>query len=144
MEKRQARGQVAIDTGVIFALADQSDSWHVRCARFLEGNRGTLIVSCAVIPEACYLLNRYLGAAAEVAFLQSLSLGEMSVDHFVNEDLSRCVELMEKYERLNLGFVDASVVAMCERRKVFDILTTDRKHFSVVRSKLDQPFQLFP
>lgn len=129
---------------MIFALADQSDAWHVRCARFLESNRGNLIVSCAVIPEACYLLNNYLGASAEAAFLRSLSFGEMIVDHFANEDLSRCAELMKKYENLNLGFVDASVVAMCERRKIFDILTTDRKHFSVVRPKFDEPFQLFP
>ena len=68
----------------------------------------------------------------------------MIVDHFANEDLSRCIELMEKYESLNLGFVDASVVAMCERRKVLNILTTDPKHFSVMRPKLPQPFQLFP
>ena len=144
MEKGQGRRLVAIDTGVIFALADQSDSWHARCARFLERNQGTLIVACPVIPEACYLLNSYLGAAAETAFLQSLSRGEMILDHFPDDDLSRCIELIEKYDSLNLGFVDASVVAMCERRKISAILTTDRKHFSVVRSNLGSPFQLLP
>ncbi len=141
MEKGQA---IAVDTGVIFALADRSDSWHTRCVRFVESNRGQLIVSCAVIPEACYLLNSYLGTAAETAFLLSLFRGEMTLDHFRDEDLSRCIELMGKYDRLNLGFVDVSVVAMCERRNISAILTTDRKHFSVVRSKQDRPFQLLP
>lgn len=112
--------------------------------RFVESNRRQLIVSCAVIPEACYLLNHYLGTVAETSFLQSLSRGEITLDHFQEEDLFRCMELMEKYKRLNLGFVDVSVVAMCERRNISTILTTDRKHFSVVRSKQDRSFQLLP
>jgi predicted nucleic acid-binding protein len=141
VEKEQA---IAIDTGVIFALADRSDSWHDRCARFVQSNRRQLIVSCAVVPEVCYLLNNYLGAKAEAIFLQSLSRGEMTLDHFRDEDLSRCKELMQKYNRLNLGFVDVSVITMCERRNISTILTTDRKHFSVVRSKQDRSFQLLP
>jgi hypothetical protein len=141
VEKERA---IAIDTGVIFALADRSDSWHLRCARFVKNARAEWIVSCAVIPEACYLLNSYLGSAAETAFLQSLSPDEMTIDHFRNEDLSRCLELMGKYNRLNLGFVDVCVVAMCERRNIPTILTTDRKHFSVVRSRQNRPFQLLP
>ena len=144
MEKEAKLRFAAVDTGVIFALADQSDAWHTRCVRYLDKFRGTLVVPCAVIPEACYLLNSYLGPSAESAFLRSLSERELLVDNFAAEDLNRCLELLGKYQDLNLGFVDASLIAMCERRKISTILTTDRKHFSVVRSKLDTPFQLLP
>ena len=142
--KQQPPGSLAVDRGVIFALADQSDSWHVRCVRFLDRYRGKLIVPRAVVPEACYLLNNYLGAAAEAAFVESLSRRELILDHFATEDLIRSVELLDQYDSLNLGFVDASVIAMCERRKILAILTTDRRHFSVVRSKLGSAFHLFP
>jgi predicted nucleic acid-binding protein len=144
VEEQEAPRIAAIDTGVIFALADQNDLWHVRCIRFLDSYKGRLIVPCPVLPEACYFLNRYFGPKGEAAFLKSLSRGEMILDHFPDDDILRCRQLMEKYGNLNLGFVDAAVIAMCERRKISAILTTDRKHFSGVRSKLGLPFQLLP
>jgi uncharacterized protein len=103
-----------------------------------------MIVPCAVVPEACYLLNHYLGSAAEAAFVESLSRGELTLDHFAAEDLARTVELLDQYDSLNLGFVDASVIAACERRRISSILTTARKRFTVVRSKSGAPFQLLP
>lgn len=144
MEKEESPRIVALDTGVIFALADETDSWHSRCVHFVKRYEGKLIVPCAVVPEVCYFLNSYIGANAEVAFLKSVSNGELILDHFASEDLVRCHQLMDKYANLSLGFVDASVIAMCERRKISAILTTDRKHFSVVRSKSGLPFQLLP
>lgn len=144
MEKGKKIDSVVVDTGIIFALADRGDAWHVRCTRFIRDYRGILIVPCTVIPEACYLLNTYLGAQAELRFIQSLINREITVDHFQSEDLARCSELLTRYGDLNLGLVDASVVAVCERRNVFTILTTDRKHFSVVRSKQGRSFDLHP
>jgi predicted nucleic acid-binding protein len=144
VEEQDAPRITAIDTGAIFAIADQSDSWHVPCNTFVDSYKGKLIVPCPVVPEVCYFLNRYLGPKIEGAFLKSLSQGEVVLDHFPDDDLQRCRQLMEKYANLNLGFVDAAVIAMCERRKISAILTTDRKHFSVVRSKLGIPFRLLP
>lgn len=40
---------------------------------------------------------------------------------------------MTGYWDLGIGFVDATVVALAERLDVTDILTTDRRHFGVVK-----------
>jgi len=67
-----------------------------------------------VIPEVCYLLNSYLGQTAETGFINSLINRELIVEHFTPNDLARCVELLKKYDNLNLGMVDASVAAIAK------------------------------
>ncbi|HKZ42705.1 MAG TPA: PIN domain-containing protein [Candidatus Hodarchaeales archaeon] len=144
MEKEQKIDSIVVDTGAIFALADRTDAWHRRCSRFVSGYRGRFIVPCTVIPEVSYLLNAYLGQFAERVFVESLLRKELSIDHFQPEDLERSHELLKRYSDLNLGLVDASIVSICERRRIFDILTTDRRHFSVVKSEQGKHFHLWP
>ena len=33
-----------IDTGIIYALADRSDAWHIRARTFVENFKGKIIV----------------------------------------------------------------------------------------------------
>ena len=53
-------------------------------------------------------------------------------------------ELVARYNDLPLGSVDASVIAAAERRRIADIATLDRRHFSIVRPKHTDAFQLLP
>lgn len=135
MEKGYKIDAVIVDTGIIYATADKKDSWHEKSVEFFSDFSGRLIVPSTVIPEACYLLNTYLGQSAEVAFINSINNRELAVEHFNFDDLSRCITLLKKYDDFNLGFVDASVIAIAERLKICKIMTTDRRHFSVVKSK---------
>jgi predicted nucleic acid-binding protein len=135
---------VIIDTGIIYALADKKDSWHKKAFEFAKVFRGRLIIPSPVIPEACYLLNMYLGQSAEISFLRSLINKEINIEHFHSGDLVRCAELLKQYDYLNLGFVDATLVAISERLKIRRILTTDRRHFSAVKPKHCEAFTLLP
>lgn len=144
MEKGYKIDSVIVDTGIIYALADVKDSWHKKSVEFLNGFNGRLIVPSMVIPEACYLLNTYLGQNAELGFINSISNRELAVEHFNSEDLTRCIALLKKYNDLNLGFVDASVIATAERLKICKIMTTDKRHFSVVRPKHCEALILLP
>ncbi|OIP59498.1 MAG: hypothetical protein AUK38_05370 [Nitrospirae bacterium CG2_30_41_42] len=135
---------VIIDTGLIYALADKKDLWHKRAFDFVENFRGKLIIPSAVIPEACYLLNTYLGQSAEIAFIHSLINKELNIEHFNANDLIRCAELLKQYNDLSLGFVDATIIAISERLKMHEILTTDRRHFSIVKPKHCEAFTLLP
>lgn len=110
----------------------------------MEIFRGKLIIPSAVIPEACYLLNIYLGQSAEIVFIRSLINKELNIEHFNANDLIRCAELLKQYNDLNLGFVDATIIAISERLKIHDILTTDRRHFSIVKPKHCEAFTLLP
>lgn len=144
MEKAARVGPVVADTGILYALADRKDSWHERAAGFLSRFRGRLLVPVSVIPETCYLLNSYLGPASERAFVASLAAREVSVENLAPADLARAVELMETYADADIGFVDASLVAVAERLKISRLLTTDRRHFSLIRPAHCRAFTLLP
>lgn len=124
---------VLADTGPLYALVDRSDAWHERVVAWWETSRARVVVPVTVIPEVAYLLHQRIGARAESAFLRSLVDEEMETEPFLPEDLTRTVELVERYSDLGLGFVDASVVAMAERLDARHLLTTDRRHFHAVR-----------
>lgn len=48
-------------------------------------------------------------------------------------DLVRALELDAKFKDLAMGLVDGTVAAVAERRQVYRILTTDRRHFGAIR-----------
>lgn len=144
MEEGQALETALLDTGVIYALADRKDAWHRRCADFVEGYAGRLLVPSTVVPEACYLLGTHLGRLAELAFVRALADGELTVVHFTAGDLARCVALLKTYGDAAIGFVDSSVAAIAERLKVTKIVTTDRRHFSIVKGVDGRPYTLLP
>jgi predicted nucleic acid-binding protein len=135
---------ILVDTGPLYAMVDQDDGWHDRICTFLNTVHAPLVVPITVLPEVCYLIATHLGASVEVQFAQSIQRGEVRVEFLRKEDLARTVEVMEKYVESGLGFVDASIVAVAERLKIRDLLTTDRRHFSMVRPRHCPSFDLKP
>lgn len=144
METGYKIDSVIVDTGIIYALADVKDSWHKKAVEFLSDFKGRLTIPSTVIPEACYLLNAYLGQSAEIGFINSINNRELIIEHFNFDDLARCIALLKKYNDFNFGFVDASVMAISERLKVSKIMTTDRRHFSVIKPMHCDAFTLLP
>lgn len=144
MARTFALDVVLVDTGIIYALANRKDSWHERAVAFVEDFVGKLAVPSTVIPEAAYLLNNYLGQHAEAVFIQSLLDGELTVEQVTIVDLARAGELLQEYADANIGLVDATVIALAERLKIRRILTTDRRHYGMVRPKHCPAFELLP
>jgi len=135
---------ILVDTGPLYAMADRDDDWHLRIVRFLERSRDELVVPVTVLPEAAYLLAAHLGPEAERKLVQSIVSGEMAVEELTLQDLRRTLELLRRYEDAQIGFVDATIVAMAERLKIVRILTTDRRDFSLVRPRHCKEFELLP
>jgi len=61
-------------------------------------------------------------------------------------DLVRALELDAKFKELNLGLVDGTVAAVAERRRVYRVLTTDRRDFSAIRigPRFSRALELLP
>jgi predicted nucleic acid-binding protein len=144
VEKITRRHLTLVDTGAIYALADERDRWHKPMVSQLETNTDRLIVPITIIPEACYLLNHFLGYTAEEVFVASLHKREMILEAISHDDLKRVLEVLKKYQSANIGFVDASIVAVSERLGIEKILTTDRKHFGLIRPNHVRSFTLLP
>lgn len=97
-----------------------------------------------MVTEVVYLLATRLGWQPEVRFLGDLASGDFTLEPVHPADLLRMAELVARYHDLPLGSVDASVIAAAERRQIADIATLDRRHFSIVRPKHIDVFQLLP
>ncbi|HUO83718.1 MAG TPA: VapC toxin family PIN domain ribonuclease, partial [Thermoanaerobaculia bacterium] len=54
----------------------------------------------------------------------------------------RVLELDEQFAALNLGFVDAAVIAIAEFVEVMRIATTDRRDFGAVAARI--PIEILP
>jgi predicted nucleic acid-binding protein len=134
---------IVVDTGPIVAIAGADDQDHERCLAALADATRPLIVPATVLVEVCYLLERELGSRAEAAFLRSFREGAFTLANLI-DDLDRMAVLVETYEDLPLGSVDASVVAVAETLAITEIATLDQRHFTVVRPSHVDAFTLLP
>jgi predicted nucleic acid-binding protein len=133
---------VLLDTGVLYAYYDRRDLWHSASRMLIAAEVGGLIVPAPVIPEVDYLLGERLGSQARSALYDGLVDGSFFVADLPQESYPRVLQLNQKYEALQLGFVDAAVMALAEHLGMGRIATTDRRHFSPVR--LAVPLELVP
>jgi predicted nucleic acid-binding protein len=126
------------------AAAARRDKHHERSVTLLSAAPRPLLVPALVITEVSYLLGERLGPHAVVAFARSLADGELVAEPVLDSDWERIAELMGQYADLPLGIVDASVVALAERRGLQVIATLDQRHFRAVRPKHVEAFTLVP
>lgn len=131
-----------VDTGILYALADRSDAWHARAVALVKNARQPLLAPVTVLPEVTHLLASRLGIHTEQAFVRALVDGEVSVESLRAADVARASEVLRHYG--DIGFVDATVVAIAERLKLEAIVTTDRRHFSRIRPAHVRAFTLLP
>lgn len=61
-------------------------------------------------------------------------------------DIVRALEIDAKFKEMSLGLVDGTVAAVAERRKIYRVLTTDRRDFSAIRigPRFIQALELLP
>ena len=135
---------VVADTGPLFALINQSDSWHEPVIRWWREHGTRVVVCSALLPELCYLLHTRVSPLAEIDFLRGVLRNDFVIETTTDHDLVRAAELMRKYADHPLGYVDASVMAMAERLGTRTILTTDRRHFGAVRDRKGRALELVP
>lgn len=135
---------LVVDAGPLLAVADRDAADHDRCLALLESFTGPLLVPVLTVAAVTHLMAARLHPDAELRFLAELGLGNLIVEPVHASDWLRIAELVERYGDLPLGTVDASVVAAAERLGLTTIATLDRRHFSVVRPKHVDSFELLP
>lgn len=110
----------------------------------MEGFSDELLVPVSVLPEADYLISERVGSAVATRVLESIVQGEMRLEQVTSMDLPRILTLMQQYAGANIGFVDASIVAVAERLGVRTVLTLDRRHFGLIRPSHCPTLSLLP
>lgn len=140
-----ARNSVLIlDTGPLLSLLDADDPAHARCVAMTEIVDEDLAVPITVLPELDYWVVKFLGQDVWTAFSEDIARGAYRLLHLDEHDVLRAAELEAQYSDLELGFVDASVIALCERLGERKVATLDRRDFSVVKPRHCDRLTLLP
>lgn len=130
-----------LDTGPLIAYLNAVDPAHGQVVGCLDGFTGRLATTSAVITEAMHLVARSPagpGLLADFVIATKLDV----VDLAQPAPLRSAALLMEKYGDLPMDFADATLVLLAEKLGVLDILTLDRRGFTVFRTRDRKPFRL--
>lgn len=119
---------IAVDAGPLVALFDRSDKYHADALRFVKRVEEPLLTNLLVIAEVAALLPLRF----QLDLLEWAKTG-VDIDRDTVVDISRVIELMQKYADLPADLADASLVALCERRGIELVASLDR-HFDVYRT----------
>jgi len=123
---------IVADTGAILALIDRSDRHHRALRTLYESDPTAWMLPWVILPEVDYLVGAHVGAHAQEAFLADLADGTFSVAWGQESDLDEAASLSKRYPRLQIGLVDAVVIATAVRLKARAIATLDLRHFGAM------------
>ena len=123
---------IVADTGAIVSLVDRSDQHHETLKSVFLQDPGAWVLPWAILPEVDYLVRKYLGRGPADDFLGDLAGLIWSVEWGKRSDLERARDLVAQYGSLDLGIVDAVVIAVAERLEADTIATLDLRDFGAV------------
>ena len=131
---------IAVDSGFLFALADQRDRWHARATAFAGTSDEGWACTWPVLTEACPLFLSRRQPRFAVQLMDDVAAGAMEVWSPPAASLGRIAVLMGKYADLPMDLADASLVLLAEHLGHGRILSTDERDFETYRWKNHQPF----
>jgi predicted nucleic acid-binding protein len=123
-----ARLDVIADTGPLVAAANRNDPAHELARGLLARLGSAVLVLDTVLAEADHLIRRRRGGFAARALLAEAARGGLRAAFLTPELLRRAVGFDARYADLELGLVDASIMAYAERHRL-PILTFDFPDF---------------
>lgn len=128
----------------MFGALYRYDDAHAACRALLEQAEETMVLPSSVLPELDYMLTARSGPAPMVALLRDIERGVFRVADLPNAAYPRLRELIDRFADSDIGFVDASIIALAETLGETRIATLDRRHFSLFRTRNGDPYQLLP
>lgn len=135
---------ILADTSGLLALFNRVEPAHGAVRAVVEASTAPLVVSPYVIAELDYLIATRLGVDAELDVLSELAGGAYELASLSTQDLRAARSVVETYRDQQIGVTDASLVVLADRYRTRSVLTLDRRHFSVLRSRSGEHFELIP
>ena len=131
------------DTGFVVALALVTEEAHRACVSVYK-RQGIIYLPQTTLAEVMYLLTREAGNAVAAHFILTLSATKYRIEPLTSEDIQRSGEIVQQYADSRVDFVDATIIAVAERRNITEILTLDNRDFRMVRPKHCKYFTILP
>ncbi len=127
------------DTGALLDYLVESAPDHRLFRKAIDQARARY-VPALVLAELDYFL-RDERRAMQV-FMRDLAQGAFTYAPPALDELSRAMEIDQRYSDLGLGLVDGSVIALAEGLGIRRIATRDVRHFAAVRLRDGSSFEL--
>ena len=123
-----------VDTGPLIAYLNPRDASHGEVADCWDDFTGRLVTTSAVITEAMHFVaNTPRGPRQLVNLLHASGMEVYDLSRA--PELHTAVTLMEKYADTPMDFADATLLLLAEGLGTYDILTLDRRGFTVYRAR---------
>lgn len=135
---------ILVDTSAVLQLASSTSKRHTDVLRVVDNLAGPFLVSPFVLAELDYMLGTRHGQAAQLALLDEAAGGAYELAEFGREDVESATAVVRRYEDLEVGLADASIVVLAEKHQTVDVLTFDSRHFRAMRGPSGRPFRLLP
>jgi predicted nucleic acid-binding protein len=135
---------VLVDSSFLYALYSTRDQKHAIALEFSEQTSFHPQIPDVVLPEVAFLFHRVGGLPAVTAFLRNFVEAGAQTIPLQLVDVRRAELIMTTYANADLDFVDCAIMALAERLNIRQILTFDRRDFSMVRPLHTAYFELLP
>ena len=135
---------ILLDTSGLLAAIDASQRQHRAAAEVLREAEGPLLLSPFVLAELDHLLSSRVGLPEELAMLREVARGAYRLEPFDGADVAAASAIVERYDDVNVGLADASIVVLAHRHGTHDVLTLDERHFRALRDPEGRPFRILP
>jgi len=131
-----------IDTGPIVAIFSENDRYHQMCKEAFRQLPPKVYTCWPVITETVYLLGNYSTGVARLFDL--LRKGTLEIIPLSIADLSAIEAILSKYADQDFQLADATLMYLAEREGYLQVLTTDRRDFSLFRTNQGESLTLLP
>jgi hypothetical protein len=129
---------ILADTGFLVALFDPLDALAAPAARYLREHRHPLAATSATVVEVCF----FLSSSSKADLLTWIRRGGVSVADVPVAAYAQLELTLRKYADQKIDFADAALIWLAGESGARQILTVDRKDFSVFRLKGGKRFTL--
>ena len=125
---------IVVDTGPLVSLIDRSDRTSALMQQVFSELGHDMVIPDPVVTEVDYLLRSRSGGDAARLFLADVAGGKLHRTVLDHRTFARAAQIDERYADLQLGIVDASVMAVAERERAA-ILTFDFRDFRATKPR---------
>jgi predicted nucleic acid-binding protein len=130
-----------IDTGPLVSFFDRRNAAHKSVRECVNGFRGRLCTTGAVICEAMHFLPDVAGGPEKLSeFVLSSGLDVFEATQ--PTQIRAAVNLINRYQDTPMDFADATLVLLAQEVRSADILTLDRRGFRTYCTQEGKGFKL--
>ncbi len=135
---------IIVDTGFWLAINNENDRYHKAAISWLIENSDKpyrLVTTWLVLCEAFYLIKNLVSYSKATAFIETYHRQEFDVHDLSIEQSGRILELLKKYEDIDLDFADISIILLAEHLGSGELLTVDNRDFNILRWSRNKHFK---